>query len=102
MRNTIKSKLVAKQDGIYKIYVFQNLDLPNQSLFKYITVVECPNWQTQQLKIGSIGFMEYEFVEAGENYFERSSGETKQYNFTTNYFINFIEEKQEINKEYKF
>ena len=35
MKNTILSKLVAKQDGVYKNYVFQNLDLPYESLFKY-------------------------------------------------------------------
>ena len=43
MRNTILSKLVAKQDGIYKNYVFQNLDMPENSIFKYITVTICPN-----------------------------------------------------------
>jgi hypothetical protein len=103
MKNTIHSKLVAKQDGIYKNYVFQNLDQADNSIFKYITVTECPNWNIgNDLKIGDIGFVEYEFVEAGEDYFKRSSQETKQYNFTTNYFLSFIKEKQEINTEYKF
>ena len=32
MRNTIRSKLVAKQDGVYKNYVFQNLDQENNSI----------------------------------------------------------------------
>ena len=43
MQNTIRSKLVAKQDGVYKNYVFQNLDQENNSIFKYITVTLCPN-----------------------------------------------------------
>lgn len=43
MRNTIKGKLVAKQDGVYKNYVFQNLDQADNSIFKYVTVTECPN-----------------------------------------------------------
>lgn len=103
MRNTIRSKLVAKQDGVYKNYVFQNLDQENNSIFKYITVTECPNWNlTKNLKIGDIGYLEYEFVEAGDEYFKRDSKETKQYNFTTNYLLNFIEEKEKINTEYKF
>lgn len=43
MRNTILAKLVATQDGIYKNYVFQNLDQADNSIFKYITVTMCPN-----------------------------------------------------------
>lgn len=103
MRNTILSKLVAKQDGIYKNYVFQNLDMPENSIFKYITVTICPNWQVNEvIKIGDVGFLEYDFVEAGEDYFERASQITKQYNYSTNYFMNFIRQKEEINKDYKF
>ena len=103
MQNTIRSKLVAKQDGFYKNYVFQNLDQENNSIFKYITVTLCPNWSIEcEIEIGDIGFLEYEFVEAGEDYFQRNSKEIKQYNFTTNYFLNFIREKEKINKEYKF
>ena len=103
MKNTILGKLVAKQDGVYKNYVFQNLDQAPNSIFKYITVTECPNWQCKaNLKIGDVGYMEYEYVEAGDTYFQRQSQEYNQYNFTTNYFINFIEKKEEINKEYKF
>lgn len=103
MRNTIKGKLVAKQDGVYKNYVFQNLDQADNSIFKYITITECPNWNIgQELNLGDIGYLEYEFVEAGDDYFERSSKEIKQYNFTTNYFLNFIRETEKINTEYKF
>lgn len=43
MINTILGKLVAKQDGVYKNYVFQNLDQADNSLFKYTTVTICPN-----------------------------------------------------------
>lgn len=103
MQNTIKGKLVATQDGVYKNYVFQNLDQANNSIFKYITVTACPNWNIgQNVEIGDIGFLKYEFVEAGDDYYQRNSKEVKQYNFTNNYFLNFIKEKEEINKEYKF
>lgn len=40
---TIHGKLVAKQDGIYINYVFKNLDEDDKSLYKYITVTQCPN-----------------------------------------------------------
>ena len=102
MRNTILGKLVAKQDGVYKNYVFQNLDQAENSIFKYITVTICPNWQNEDVKIGDVGYVEYDFVEAGENYFERDSKEVKQYNYSTNYFINFITKREDINKDYKF
>jgi len=103
MRNTILAKLVATQDGVYKNYVFQNLDQADNSIFKYITVTMCPNWQfNEDLKLGDIGFVEYDLVEAGEDYFERDTGEIKQYSYSTNYFMNFIRKKEEINQEYKF
>jgi hypothetical protein len=54
------------------------------------------------LKLGDIGFVEYDLVEAGEDYFERDTGEIKQYSYSTNYFMNFIRKKEEINQEYKF
>ena len=103
MINTILGKLVAKQDDVYKNYVFQNLDQADNSLFKYTTVTICPNWQyNENIKIGDIGFVEYDLVEAGEEYFKRDCGETRQYNFSTYYFINFIPKKEEINKELNF
>ena len=103
MKNTILSKLVAKQDGVYKNYVFQNLDQKPESLFRYITVTVCPNWTNDDINIGECGFLEYELVEAGQDYFQRNTKEIKQYNFTTNYFINFVRQKnEEINKKYKF
>lgn len=103
MRNTILSKLVAKQDGVYKNYVFQNLDQAQDSLYRYITVTICPNWQINEpINLNDVGFLEYEIAEAGEDYFHRECKETRQYEYTTNYFINFIKQKEEIHKEYKF
>lgn len=50
-----------------------------------------------------IGYLEYEFAEAGQEYYDKSSDSIKQYKYTAFYFMNFIKEKQEINdKEYKF
>ena len=78
------------------------MDQAENSIFKYITVTICPNWQNEDVKIGDVGYVEYDFVEAGENYFERDSKEVKQYNYSTNYFINFITKREDINKDYKF
>lgn len=43
MKVTIKGKLVAKLDEQYSTMVFQNLDEPNNSLLRYITVTKLPN-----------------------------------------------------------
>ncbi len=43
MKQTIRGKLVAIQDGVYMNYVFQNLDETENSELRYITVTKCPN-----------------------------------------------------------
>lgn len=43
MRQTIKCCLVASSKGMYSSYVFKNLEEPDKSWDRYITVVECPN-----------------------------------------------------------
>ncbi len=52
--------------------------------------------------IGDVGYLTYEFAEAGTSYFDISSNETKQYNYTANYFMNFIKETKDLEKEYNF
>ena len=43
MKVTFHGKLVAKLDEQYTTMVFQNLDEPDNSLLKYITVTRLPN-----------------------------------------------------------
>ena len=43
MKTTIRGKLVAKLDEQYTTMVFQNLDEPNDSFLRYITVTKLPN-----------------------------------------------------------
>ena len=94
MKETIRGQLVAIQDGIYTNYVFKNLDESENSELRYITVTRCPNWQYNDvLSIGDIGFIMYEFAEAGQEYINNVTGETKKYRYTANYFMNFIKEK---------
>lgn len=94
---------MAVQDGIYTNYVFKNLDEDEKSMFRYITVVKCPNWQyNNKIQIGDVGYLEYEFVENGTEYFDRSSGLTEQYKYTAFYFMNFIKEEKDNTKVYNF
>ena len=85
MKTTIRGKLVAKLDEQYTTMVFQNLDEPNDSLLRYITVTKLPNWSGTNLEIGDTGFKE-------------------TYKYTQCYFLNFIKEldKEPINNNYKF
>lgn len=88
---------------MYTNYVFQNLEMQEISIYRYVTVTKCPNWQfSNKIKIGDIGFLEYEYAEAGEEYFDRTSNSKKQYSYTSNYFMNFIKETRDEQKEYNF
>lgn len=105
MKTTIRAKLVAVQDGSYTNYVFKNLEEDETSKYRYVTTTKCPNWQyNNKIQIGDVGFLEYEFAEAGESYFDLSSNTTQQYKYTACYFMNFIKEnnKDDNVKEFNF
>ena len=103
MRCTVHGKLLAIQDDFYKNYVFQNLDERQNSLLRYITVTRLPNWNGIEPEIGDTGFLECEYVDAGEEYFQRNTGSREQYRYTSCYFLNFIKDKEKTEyKEYKF
>ena len=104
MKFTIKAKIMAIQDGTYSNYVFQNLELPETNEYRYITITKCPNWNCpEQLKVGDVGFVTYEFANAGDTYLEASTNEHKQYKYNAYYFMNFIKQKEDIKIDnYKF
>ena len=103
MRHTIKAQLVAFQPGLYTNYVFKNLDESENSMDRYITVTKCPNWQfSDNFTTDTIGYLEYEFAEAGATYFDISTQSEQQYKYTAYYFINFIKEIRDAQKEYNF
>ena len=103
MRTTIRAKMVAKQDDFYPLFVFQNLDEQENSLLRYITVTLLPNWNGKIPEIGEVGFLSCEYVDAGEEYFQRSTGNKEQYKYTSCYFLNFIKEQEkQTTTDYKF
>ena len=101
MRTTFLGHLVAIQPGQYTVYVFKNLDEPNNSLLRYFTVTKLPNWNCEDLQIDDVGYVECEYVNAGDIYFKSSTGNKERYNYTVCYLINFIE-KQEQTKQKEF
>lgn len=103
MIKTIHAKLKTKQEGQYTLYVFDDLEQPLDSIDKYITVVRLPNWTSKLPDIDECGYLQFEIVNSGEKYYRRDTGEICLYNYTNNYFINFIPENEKINnKEFKF
>lgn len=82
--------------------VFQNLDEPNNSLLRYITVTKLPNWTGINPQIGDTGFLECEYVNAGDEYVQRNTGNKEVYKYTQCYFLNFIKEQEVINNNYNF
>lgn len=103
MKCTLHSKLLAIQDGLYQNLVFENLDEPYNSMLHFVTTTKVPNWNGSTPEIGDIGFLECEYVTAGEEYYERSTGNLEKYKYNCCYFISFIKDKEQIkNTEYKF
>lgn len=103
MRTTFLGKVVAKRDGMYELIVFQNLDEHDNSLFRYITTTRLPNWEGQTPSFGDIGYVECEYVNAGDEYWNRSTQAVDSYNYTACYFIHFIPKQEDINiKEFNF
>ena len=99
MRTTYFGEVVAIQPGQYTIYVFKNLDEQNNSLLRYITTTLAPNWNCDKPQIGDTGYIECEYVNAGEYYYKPSTGSKEMYNYTVCYLINFIKKQQIINKK---
>ena len=84
--------------------VVQNLDEPENSWDRYIMLTICPNWQGSFPKIWDKGYFEFEEVQGGETYYNRSTGTEDIYQYSGIYFMGFIEEPQitENQKEFKF
>jgi len=85
-KNTVHAKLLALREGTYTMYVFQDLD--NNA---YIMCTRLPNWQVPEIQLGDAGFLEYQHVIAGEEYFDPAQEKMIQYLYTNVYFINFVQ-----------
>lgn len=49
-----------------------------------------PNWQVPEIQIGDAGFLEYQVVEAGQEYFDIVQEKMTKYLYSNVYFINFV------------
>ena len=79
-----KVKLIAVRDGNYTVYVFQDVET-----FEYIMCTRLPNWKILDIELGVEGFLQYQIVNAGDEYIT-PLGEKIYYKYSNSYFINFV------------
>lgn len=95
MQECIKEvKLLAVREGNYTTYVFQTLDTK-----EYIMCTKLPNWKVPEIQIGDEGFLQYQVVQAGEEYFSIAEQKNIRYNYSNIYFNNFILKTEIINNK---
>lgn len=83
---------MAIKEGNYTVYVFKNLC--NNS---YLMCTKLPNWQTSNVSVGDEGFLNYEEVKAGEEYFNPATETKHIYNYSNIYFVNFLQKSEIVN-----
>jgi hypothetical protein len=93
VNNVIHAELVAEKGGTYTMYVFKNLDVPDA----YVMCTRLPNWQIPEIQIGDAGFLEYQQVVAGQEYFNISTEQMTKYLYSNIYIINFIQKTDILN-----
>lgn len=89
--NVIEAQLIAVRKGVYTMYVFKNLEDST-----YVMCTKLPNWQTPDVTVGDIGFLNYQIVKAGEEYYNPSTDETIKYLYSNIYFINFVQKSDVV------
>lgn len=103
MRVTLNGQVVALQDGQYQQIVIKSFDEQADVWSRYITMTICPNWQGRIPALGDEGYFEFEEVQGGQEFFKATTGEFDKYKYNGCYFLNFIEQKEQIiNKDFKF
>jgi hypothetical protein len=82
--------LVAIRYGEYTVYVFKAVESS-----EYIMCTRLPNWQSPAININDRGFLQYQIVEAGDEY-SPLGGNKVRYKYSNIYFINFVK-RSEVN-----
>lgn len=94
-------KLVAQdRDSMgYITYVFKCLEDNMIKKTPYIMCTRWPNWNTRDLKIGEVGYLEFVEIRAGvDKWFDGKS--FIPYNYNNIQFIKFILKPESENHEY--
>lgn len=94
-------KLVARyKDPLnYITYVFECLEEYMIKETKYIMCVRFPNWQAKALKLGDVGYLHFEEIQAGvDKWFDGKN--FIPYNYNMVQFIQFVEKPSEEDHKY--
>ena len=87
-------ELLAIRQGTYTMYVFKSIETE-----EYIMCTRLPNWQVPEINVGDRGFLNYQKVNAGDEYVT-PGGERIVYRYSNVYFINFVNKSDIVkNKE---
>ena len=95
-------KLVADEHNPldYTTYVFECLEDEMRKETKYILCTRFPNWDHRALKLGEIGYLEFEEIRAGmDKWFDGNTMVPYRYNMIQ--FIRFITKPEETDEEYR-
>ena len=79
---------------------FEDCNKIYSSETKYITATKLPNWDNREISIGDIGFLEYENVSAGQEYYNPHQEIKIMYKYDNSYFFNFIPEQIYVEQDY--
>lgn len=94
-------KLVAShKDGFnYITYVFECLEEYMIKESKYIMCIRYPNWEHKPLKIGDIGYLEFQEIRAGIDKWWNGK-EMVPYDYNNIQFIKFIDKPEDTDNKY--
>lgn len=92
MQQVVKVEVEAIKNGIYTVYVFRNLNTD-----EYLMCTRLPNWEGADLQVGQVGFLSYNFVKAGDPWFNNKTQGYNLFSYTNNYFEKFVHEKEQKN-----
>lgn len=96
---TILCKIVAIQYNQYTDIVVEDLNRDYTDDLKYVTVVLLPNWNIQ-LEIGDVGYMQFQYVQAGKSqWYNKEIEDFEIYKYDNNYIINFFKQRDICKQE---
>ena len=99
---TTYSQLIASEDDLmgYTTYVFKSLETDVPFGKRYLMLTRCPNRDAKPINIGDIGYVTYEYEEAGKDkWYCKETGQIIPYNYTNIYFKKFVKKEDNSNKD---
>lgn len=89
----VEAELLAIKEGQYTTYVF--IDNNNN----YVMCTRLPNWQVPTINIGDRGFLQYQIVNSGDEYYNPITNEKQTFRYSNVYFNNFIQKSDLIKSD---